>query len=506
MAWNSARARESIAEMWNKAWFDLCLVAVLWTASSQGGEQLRSRGAFVDAINKVQEGMSEASALSLLGRPDEVVVERKRLVDFTSDATPLCEIWRYGVAGSPSFATLGEIKIGRNHEVVDVVGRGLPLPDGLFTEQQIRLLLDLLNHVPSHGEIARYDPRPVICAVNGLQRLGKEKALAAIDEFLRITDGPRRYGVFLVLRSLFDVPSVPGYMPGIDGDPDPQGPLNPKLLPRFPITLEGDIPFLLRVPMGRTGPSPRPDKHVAYFRKYGKLRSQPLSPTVRPYAALDEFTQSSRWYFKDRKRFTTAIEARIRKSLDEQVGRLLDSVYRFEDDPCRCDPSLVDRSKERERKPAEMSKARIRWDYRICKYTFLDGTRLREIRYARHSWKPAIPGLSSELTVQRANPSCVVIGLQQSWQRGSAIPSGIIKVYDVQAMESPLYEFQLGQSHLERLANEMPAVARALADTTNSHQVEGGSGGVSLCLKEGTEIQAKLELGKASQRSPVFKP
>jgi len=59
-----------------------------------------------------------------------------------------------------------------------------------------------------------YDPRALIRAVNALQPLGKERALAAIGELLRVAlpSDPAYEGMLLVLRVLFEVPKG-GVMP-----------------------------------------------------------------------------------------------------------------------------------------------------------------------------------------------------------------------------------------------------------------------------------------------------
>ena len=131
------------------------------------------------------------------------------------------------------------------------MGKGKPRVNALPEEQELHRLLDCLGQVrqvppiPSYP-FALYNPRVLIRAVNALFPLGKEKALAVIDEFLRVhrlddddgiqldyyaeyqLDDGEYEGVLLVLHTLFDVPETRGH----------------SRLPRFPITIEGDIPLL----------------------------------------------------------------------------------------------------------------------------------------------------------------------------------------------------------------------------------------------------------------------
>jgi len=221
---------------------------------------------------------------------------------------------------------------------------------------------------------------------------------------------------------------------------------------------------------------PTPQEEIPYFRRLA-IRSKPLNPTARPFAAIDEFTHSPRWYFKPRDEFARIAVDSLPNELDTQAARLLSGVVRYEEDPCGCLQPADQGAAERIRRRAELSRLRIRWDADRCRYTFTDGTTLPEIRHERFSWKPSLPGRTIEFTVQRMNPTCIQMGLSESWQSGTT-PVGNFKVYDVKAKAKPLYDFGLF----------------------------GGSTGVSLCLKEGTEIQAEFKFGETIQRSPVYKP
>ena len=92
-----------------------------------------------------------------------------------------------------------------------------------------------------------------------------------------------------MLRTLFEVPNDPRYMPPMYvGAPGPEAPDNPKLLPRFPIVIEGDIPFLV-VRGISCGGSGIPESHVRFFREVRDLRAKPLVPTAEPLKC------STRW-------------------------------------------------------------------------------------------------------------------------------------------------------------------------------------------------------------------
>jgi|GEM_PF-2235822 uncharacterized protein YceK len=162
------------------------------------------------------------------------------------------------------------------------VGDTVTLPVTLSHYAKREHIFRILDEVSGWRAPYDYKPQTVIRAVNALQPLGKERALATIDEYLEAHSGE---GVFLVLRVLFDVPKPPGHMPRMQvgdmvGVPSPQ---DHQLLSRSPIVLHDDIPFLLGSGMfvgGAYGEAP--EDHARYFRKHGKLRAKPLSPAKQP--------------------------------------------------------------------------------------------------------------------------------------------------------------------------------------------------------------------------------
>ena len=201
---------------------------------------------FTRSLSQIEKGMAAQQVLVLLGPPEDI----RTLNDPGGISTiGTKEIWRYGTSGHLTIATLGQIYVDQDSRVQYICGKGEPPPEGLFEEEELRRFLIALDEVPSYQAGRFFNPRALIVAVNLLQPLGKERALAAIAEYLRVAcelQDDRKTGAFLVLRVLFEVPEDTGYMPPMRvGVPGPPAPNDPKLLPRFPITIEGDIPFLL---------------------------------------------------------------------------------------------------------------------------------------------------------------------------------------------------------------------------------------------------------------------
>jgi hypothetical protein len=152
-----------------------------------------------------------------------------------------------------------------------------------------------------------FDPGALIAAVNALQPLGKDRALAVLTEYLRTVprdDTAAREPVFLILRALFEAPADPGYHPPMRvGAPSPAAPADPKQIPRFPLVIERDVPFLLvtgyvlggepqdrkccnETPGLREARAARacacevqdPEDHLAWYAANATMRAAPLSP------------------------------------------------------------------------------------------------------------------------------------------------------------------------------------------------------------------------------------
>jgi hypothetical protein len=143
-----------------------------------------------------------------------------------------------------------------------------------------------------------YDPMRVVQAVNALQPLGKEAALEQIASYVRRHPDPAEsQGLFWVLRVLFDVPAGQAFPPVRLGQPSVPPPADPATMPRFPILLVQDIPFLVVTGYDLAGMPEPVDAHVAHFRSHGVLRSKPLSPSSTGVA--DELARQWRAAYGD---------------------------------------------------------------------------------------------------------------------------------------------------------------------------------------------------------------
>ena len=277
---------------------------------------VRNRQVFAARLGTIKRGMSEKDVVRLLGPPDDVRTETD---PGGIPTTHTAKILRYGASGHLTCAMLGQVYVDHSGAVQYVFGgRGAPPSPTLVSELELARLLALLHGVSSYRSGQAYEPLPLIRAVNALQPLGKEKALAVIGEYLRISsqfDDPAREGMFLVMRVLFEVPADTGAMPRMGvGAPAPREPEDPRSEPRFPIVMTGDIPWLPINGYGLGGLPQPPEDHLIWFRAHGTLRAGRLQPPDHPLATV--------------KGLLAKLDPWTQAVVVEQLLSLLDSVYR----------------------------------------------------------------------------------------------------------------------------------------------------------------------------------
>lgn len=450
---------------------------------------------------RINENMPEKDVLGILGKPDDI---RTQFDPGGISRVGTKEIWCYGTEGHLAFPTLGCVYLdtnGRSQEVFG--GKGRPPKTEWFTEQELRNLLRLFNTAPGL-EGNSYNPLPVIRIVNALQPLGKEKALAAISEYLRVSDewsgfcGPRT-GIFLVLRVLFDLPdNVDPREAGAFGGPNPPNARDPHLLPRFPIAMVDDIPMMLVSGYLLAGRATPMEDVVDFYRVHGRIRSKQLVPSNAPLAALEHLANSSQWPYADPNLVDGGIlswDAREKEGEDgmlmEQLLRLVDSVYRLPVDlsgnrlPCGEPPEPTWR-----KLVAAVSGLDIRWDTQQSIFVFPDGTHHpfpgKNI-YRREIWDLTGMGYdNAQLVLERINDAWVLFRVNSTQSTGAELKAATLSVFDADEQRAPLFTFTF----------------------TNKVGVREGRYKAQIIeVAAGTQLRAKLVIdGNATNSSPNLKP
>lgn len=165
--------------------------------------------------------------------------------------------------------------------------------------------------------VGDYNPSLVIDAVNALQPLGKEGALKAITSCLTGQRDPAYpAGLLWVLRVLFNLSPSQGFPPVNIGTPDIPPPVDPETLPRFPIVIVNDIPFLVvRGHVLRGLPEPV-EAHIRYFLDHGVVRDRLLVPPATLDAIEGEFLRV--WHAA----YGSAYAEHVLKTIRQQIAHL----------------------------------------------------------------------------------------------------------------------------------------------------------------------------------------
>ncbi len=400
-----------------------------------------SRAEFAKAMGTIKPGMTAAQVEEALGKPDDIATSADSRMDFTRGA----ETWAYGTDGHCSFPTLGSLAMHDGKVQAVHGGGGVPPDPKMFDEAALRKILRIIDTCESDN------PLDLIRIVNALQPLGKEKALAAIDEYLRVDshygfyEAGENLGVYSVLRLLFDVPDDPGYMPRMMvGGPDPTEPADPKILPRFPLAVIDDIPLNLVYGYSLGGEAQRVQEHVEYFRGNGRLRAHPLHPGDDPLGVLAKIQGTPRWlYGAPGVQGYERGEARIAN----QLLALVESVYWMEPD-FRGQRFTGDSFQPEDWKQItkEFSELRVKWDATQNCYTFADGTTLPEIKkqvYGRLIWDLPFLKPDGRLIIERLNRNWVRVVLWNQGKNAEPPRKSTISVYKSWDQKHPLVQLEV---------------------------------------------------------------
>jgi hypothetical protein len=338
------------------------------TNQSRPSSRFRDRHEFVKSLSSIKEGMTPNEVIGILGKPDDI---RKpdEMHPWVGEKEPK-EIWCFGTDGHRTFPTLGIIWFtsARGGQIVDAItgANGTPPPPALFDEGELRRLLSMLNEENLFSVNIDWSPAWTIKVVNTLAPLGKLKALAAIQEYVRVWPYSSDYELGKLLRVLFDVPKETGYMRRFPYFPtDLPRPEDLKRIPRFPMMILGDVPlqivgFKAGFRSGRTMTSMDYDfaKEVAWFRDHASIRTKLLQPTSKPLQLFSEW-KAYGWLYRDIKASDSFwleyvhIEYRVKWQLRDLVM----TVYRGD-----IEHGTLPRP--------------VHWDMKRNMYTFLDGTSL----------------------------------------------------------------------------------------------------------------------------------
>jgi hypothetical protein len=300
------------------------------SSQSRPGSRFRDRNEFVKLLSSIKAGMSDTEVIRILGKPNDVRTTDEMQVHVGNST----EAWCFGADGHLGFPTLGTIwflSVPGRKTVLEITGaKGTPPPPSLFDEGELRRLLSMLGHDGRRGlpEVLGH-PAWRIKEVNTLAPLGKTKALAAVEEYVRVCPYLfSDYEMSNLLRVLFDVPNDTGYMPDSTFLVVTPRPTDRKRIPRYPMLILGDVPLQIAFSGFSVG-NYIPDfaKDVAWFRDHATIRAKPLQPTDKPLQLLSEW-KAYGWFYRDFKKSESWQYEGIDLGVKRQLCYLVRTIYR----------------------------------------------------------------------------------------------------------------------------------------------------------------------------------
>ncbi len=481
-----------------------------------------SREEFAKQIKRISVRMSAEEVRAVLGPPDDI----RTPDDFGNQSFgDFKELWNYGTDGHNTFPTLGRVWFGEKGEVKHVFGaESAPPASNLIDETRLREVLRKIDRVTEYagGPLAR------IQATNALQRLGRERGTAALREYVRVRTSPtghdniqRDEGFMLLLRTLFEVPADPGYMPKVGGF-DPYPPEDPWIAPLWPIVIVDGLPlvFANTNTFGNgLRPMPQfPDPMVEEYISHCGWRSEPLKPTNRPLDVLGKVQGMPQWTFGQDDDFRHTQE-QGRDLIGGQLLQLLQTVYRGKVGDSRCDPKLI----SMDQALAEVAKLEIRWDDARDQYVYRDGSSLPEKKpgdFARTGWKPEVPGWEITISLHREDEEQVEVTLRYSGRLLLEAPRLELGVYpdedrnrqisslDIPGSRPPMFEQPAMSPEMQKVMEESRRRTESgkMKAITEGRGTMSGSTWTRFELKPGRRIVAILTYGGETWTSPVFEP
>ena len=266
----------------------MLLIAFLAIAAQvPPGRPYKNRVEFFRLAYSIIQGWNQGQVRNLLGPPDDVLA-----ADDSADINPdRCLVWCYGSIGHGTFPTLGKV-------VFDLPGG---LSQQVFWQKTDPPSMSVISdaemdtHLRRLGQDLPSDLLWVIRAANVLRPLGKEKALAVMVEYSRVSDQWGSDRLFWLGRALFA-----WLRPNASSNVPYNGPTTPSLSDSakwmdFPVMESDGIPFSFHT--GRLpGDVPWPfENYASKCQVDWVLRRWELRPSNDPFHVLKRIAHDRRW-------------------------------------------------------------------------------------------------------------------------------------------------------------------------------------------------------------------
>ena len=344
------------------------------------GKPYSSRLDFANRLQKVElllrsmdDGHDPRSEIeALVGKPDDVWTVKN-----DPRFTQLHEVWCYGSNGHRSMPTLGRVllcKSPRIHQWAigatdrDPNSSNLPPKVSVIGEEELTVSMRKIFREPSPSGWGQ-DSLWLIQVANDLMPLGKEKAIAILEEYDRVNNFPEGHWIFWLTRVLF-TPGEKGYM---ENAPIPiRGvPKNVFDSPTYPILFDNDCPLSVAHMQNVNG------TYFCDFRDYcgsnksdWTIRTKKIRPPDDPFLCYERLVNSKGWPQKDP--FDNYMPE-YSQDLMVEIYKLVRTAY-VVPELRTFNPYEEARREIFEKHHAEFLRLKCRWDEKLQMYVRGDGT------------------------------------------------------------------------------------------------------------------------------------
>jgi hypothetical protein len=249
-----------------------------------------SRAAFAQAMSQVRDDWTKEQVLKLLGKPDDIWPPN----DSSNYVMAGDEAWCYGTNGHHTLPTLGRVTFRRGKVLQAVGGEPAPPAPSVIGESELVKHMRAM-HRPERSRFSDSDPLRLVQVANDLMPLGKQKAVAVMREYARVS-GRDDTWMFWLARVMF-TSSRPGgvfRVPRIGGIVPPP-PKDLTKWPTFPIVIVDDVPISLFRGAVLAG---FPEPFGWYLKEHEKewtLRTRRLTPPDDPFLSYKKLVGTDRW-------------------------------------------------------------------------------------------------------------------------------------------------------------------------------------------------------------------
>ncbi len=392
------------------------MVVSLLMALTLGGP-FPDRGLFVRRLGELREGDPAANVRKLLGPPDDILTEKD------PDIKPDAPVWCYGTNGHGTFPTLGVVRMSAGKVSFQFSYRfKAPPPKAVIVEGELRALLRKL-HVPDDHRLPADDPLWLIRAGNAMIAAGKDKSIAAIQEYEQVAEYQSGLRLLWLLRIIFDVPADPGYFPRAKvGAYDV--PADRVHSPRHPLILVDDVPLSIFTGALHLGPPARVSDELEFYRANCRIRTLPLIPPNDPFETYQKILKSPLWPFPP---FDPNAKTRFAVPYAEEEGWLLRSLlylvrtaYRTKEMGTYSHGYI--NGLDFPRYHREFLATGARWDIDREMYLPADGKALLDDTrtFMPTRWKPMVGNVELEVILRRSDTASVDYSINLTVKSGTA--------------------------------------------------------------------------------------